>query len=156
MKALSLRQPWAYAVLHLGKRIENRTWDTTFRGTFLIHAAKACTAPEYEEFVEFTRGRAIAHPIVPLPEALPRGGIVGRARLAGVVRPDGKNVSWSPHSTLLADAAGLDLRWHIGGNYGFVLADVEPLPFVPWRGAQRWFEVPEEVVGAAGASAGRG
>ena len=24
MKALSIRQPWAYAILHMGKRVENR------------------------------------------------------------------------------------------------------------------------------------
>ena len=31
MKALSLRQPWAWAVVHAGKSIENRRWNT--RGT---------------------------------------------------------------------------------------------------------------------------
>ena len=38
MKALSIRQPWAYAVLMLGKNVENRTWRTEFRGRVLIHA----------------------------------------------------------------------------------------------------------------------
>jgi hypothetical protein len=27
MKALTLRHPWAFAIAHLGKRIENRDWD---------------------------------------------------------------------------------------------------------------------------------
>ena len=38
MRALTLRQPWAWAITHAGKRIENRTWPTPYRGTILIHA----------------------------------------------------------------------------------------------------------------------
>jgi len=38
-RALSIRQPWAYAILHLGKDIENRPWRTNFRGPLLIHAS---------------------------------------------------------------------------------------------------------------------
>jgi hypothetical protein len=32
VKGLSLRQPWAWAVVHAGKTIENRRWNTSFRG----------------------------------------------------------------------------------------------------------------------------
>lgn len=39
MKALSIRPPWAYAIAHLGKRVENRTWRTNYRGPILIHAS---------------------------------------------------------------------------------------------------------------------
>lgn len=38
--ALSLRQPWAWAILCAGKDIENRTWSTNYRGRIRIHAAK--------------------------------------------------------------------------------------------------------------------
>lgn len=54
MKALSLRQPWAHIVLHYGKNLENRRWYTSFRGTFLLHAAKAMTRAEYEDAEDFT------------------------------------------------------------------------------------------------------
>lgn len=40
LPALSLRQPWAWAILHAGKTIENRTWATRYRGRIRIHAAK--------------------------------------------------------------------------------------------------------------------
>lgn len=40
MKALSIQQPWAYAILNLGKDIENRSWPTSFRGRVLIHVGK--------------------------------------------------------------------------------------------------------------------
>jgi hypothetical protein len=39
MKAISVRQPWAWAIIHAGKDIENRTWKTRFRGEVAIHAA---------------------------------------------------------------------------------------------------------------------
>jgi hypothetical protein len=38
MKALTVRQPWAHAILHLGKDVENRSWPTRYRGPLLIHA----------------------------------------------------------------------------------------------------------------------
>ncbi|MFB4265356.1 ASCH domain-containing protein [Nonomuraea sp. GTA35] len=38
MKTLSVRQPWAWAIAHGGKTIENRTWSTGYRGPLMIHA----------------------------------------------------------------------------------------------------------------------
>ncbi len=40
LPALSLRQPWAWAIFHSDKTIENRTWGTSYRGRIRIHAAK--------------------------------------------------------------------------------------------------------------------
>lgn len=40
MKCLSIRQPWAWAILHGGKDIENRNWTTHYRGPLAIHAGK--------------------------------------------------------------------------------------------------------------------
>ncbi len=40
MKALSIRQPWAWLIANGYKDIENRSWRTNFRGEFLIHAGK--------------------------------------------------------------------------------------------------------------------
>lgn len=41
MKALTIRQPWADAIVHQTKRVENRTWKTNYRGLVLIHAGAA-------------------------------------------------------------------------------------------------------------------
>src|SRR5580693_6930652 len=41
MKALTVRNPWAWAIVHAGKRIENRSRRTHFRGRFYIHAGVA-------------------------------------------------------------------------------------------------------------------
>ncbi|GAA4117493.1 hypothetical protein GCM10022215_18230 [Nocardioides fonticola] len=38
MKAITVRQPWAWAIAHGGKTVENRSQAFTYRGTLAIHA----------------------------------------------------------------------------------------------------------------------
>jgi hypothetical protein len=40
MRAISIRSPWWWFILHAGKDIENRDWATSYRGPVLIHASK--------------------------------------------------------------------------------------------------------------------
>lgn len=40
MKALTVQQPWAWAIIHGGKDVENRTQAWTYRGPLAIHAGK--------------------------------------------------------------------------------------------------------------------
>jgi hypothetical protein len=40
MKALSIRQPWAWLIVSGHKDVENRTWATNFRGRIYVHASK--------------------------------------------------------------------------------------------------------------------
>jgi polynucleotide 5'-kinase involved in rRNA processing len=134
VKALSLRQPWAWLVVNAGKRIENRYWSTKFRGEFLIHAAKGCT--RYEHFfaigmlreIEFRR--KLPHILTPAWKDTERGGIVGRARLVDVLSPCVTPVYGS-----------CDEDWHMHDQYGFRLVDVVPMPFRPLRGELGFFEV---------------
>lgn len=140
MKALSIRQPWAWAILHAGKDIENRDWKgrnpgLRFRGRFLIHASKCMTLREYDDFFIFagsmSRSDRRTFPyelVLPAPEDLDKGGIVGIGRIVDVV-----TASASPWFT---------------GKYGLVLADVRPLPFVPCAGKLGFFDVPAGVMTA--------
>jgi hypothetical protein len=41
MKALTVRQPWAGAIVRGEKCVENRSWPTNYRGRLLIHAGAA-------------------------------------------------------------------------------------------------------------------
>lgn len=41
MKAITVRQPWAWAIVHAGKDIENRTQAWSYRGPLAIHAGLA-------------------------------------------------------------------------------------------------------------------
>ena len=41
MKVLTVCQPWAWAIVHGPKTVENRHWATNYRGPLLIHAGKS-------------------------------------------------------------------------------------------------------------------
>jgi hypothetical protein len=128
MKVLSLRQPWAWMVVAGGKNIENRRWNTRFRGEFLIHAAKGMTRKEYEDAVYFAR-TVSPFLIVPAFGDLERGGLVGRARLVDVIAPCSAEKPCAH-------------PWHMPAQFGFVLDGVERLDFVPMRGQQGFFGDP--------------
>lgn len=126
MKALSIRQPWAWMIVAGGKNIENRRWNTNFRGEFYIHAAKGTSHEEYDDAVAFARD---VNPFVCPPpfKHLERGGIVGRARLVDVVAPCTEYPCAHP--------------WHAPGQFGFVLSDVQRCSFVALSGALGFFNV---------------
>lgn len=128
-KALSVRQPWAWAIVHAGKDIENRDWPTRFRGPVCIHAAKGMTRDEYDDANSFM-GRFLGpadadwlarwHGLCAAPYKLERGGIVGVAEIVDCVEQ-----SPSP--------------WFMG-RYGFVLANARPVEFIPVKGALGFFD----------------
>lgn len=141
MKALSLRQPWAWSVIHAGKRVENRTWNTAFRGEFLIHAAKSFIVDEVESSLRWI---AETFDVTSASRKYPLGGIVAVAVLDGVLRPGND----ADRAALLASRF-VDLRWHMPEQYGFVLRDVRPTPFIPCRGMQGFFPVDAAIATAA-------
>lgn len=114
IKALSIKQPWCHHILHDGKDVENRDWPTKGRGWFIIHASKS--------------------PDGKLPSLLtgvPRGGIVGMARIVDCV------TDW-------------DSRWWMG-KFGFVLRDAFPVDLVPCRGQLGFFVPPQEALASLAA-----
>lgn len=126
MKALAIRQPWAWCIVAGGKDIENRDWLTHYRGTVLIHASAGMTRREYEDatysakMAMFDNGET---QYVPEFDDLKRGGIIGQVDIVDCV-----TASASP--------------WFFG-KYGFVLQNAKPLPFRPFKGALGFFDVPE-------------
>lgn len=42
MKAITIKNPWAYLIVRGIKDIENRSWKTNYRGKVLIHVSKSC------------------------------------------------------------------------------------------------------------------
>lgn len=124
MLALSIRQPWAWLILHGGKDIENRDWPTKFRGRVLVHAAKGMTRDEWEGAWGFApqRSKSAAAEAALTMESVERGGIVGSVEIVDCVQRS-------------------DSPWFVG-RYGFVLRDPLLLPFTPWRGQLGFFDVP--------------
>lgn len=126
MKALSIRQPWAWLVVNGHKDIENRVWQTAYRGPLLIHASKGMTQQEYEHVCRFLESKdRLRHlnAILPLPSEIERGGIVGSAEIIGC---------HSDHAS----------PWFMG-PYGFLLRNQQARPFRPVRGMLSFFEVPD-------------
>jgi len=121
MKALSIRQPWAWLIIHAGKDIENRNWKSHYRGPLLIHASSGLTRREYDA-VRFWVSQ-FHHGMIPSFEAMQRGGVVGMVDVVDCVTK-----STSP--------------W-FEGPYGYVLSNPKPLPFTKWSGQLGFFDIPE-------------
>jgi hypothetical protein len=116
MKALSIRQPWAWLVANGHKDIENRQWLTHFRGTFYVHASSGITRDEYVFAEVLAEENGVA---IPAFEDLKRGGIIGQVEIVDCVTDDA-----SP--------------WFFG-EFGFVLKNARPLEFIPCKGSLKFF-----------------
>lgn len=121
LPVLSIRQPWAHAIVAGVKDVENRTWRTRFRGRVLIHAGKARDERELESYLELKREQGITEKTGGRWEKLDFGGIVGVADIVDCVE-------W------------MDSPWFTG-PWGFVLRNARPLPFYRCRGALGFFRV---------------
>ena len=64
MKAISIRQPWAWLIVHGYQDVENRTWSTKHRGPILIHCHRVVRSawlpcghiPGLNPFIMHTQG----------------------------------------------------------------------------------------------------
>lgn len=130
--ALSLRQPWLWAIFELGKDIENRRWNTKYRGPVWLHAAKGCTFKEMEEALHFM---SEIKPFMTWPWVpnLERGGVCGIAEIFDVIPPN-----------ILAVNAD-ERRWHMKEQYGFRIRNVRRFPMIPMKGALGLFRLPPDV-----------
>jgi hypothetical protein len=119
--ALSVRQPWAWAIVSGWKDIENRSAAmirhlSPLKGRRAIHAAKGMTQEEYRAAREFMASIDVE---CPPPGELLRGGIVGSVDIVDVVKTSGS-------------------RWFVGSR-GLVLRNARPCSFVPAVGALGYF-----------------
>lgn len=116
--ALSIRQPWAYCILHLGKPVENRRWSTKFRGSVCLHASKTMTLDDYVSGQLTSRDAGVK--AIPARNQYELGGIVGVVDIVDCV---------TDHPS----------PWFFG-PYGFVLENPRPVPFIPVSGALGFFD----------------
>lgn len=161
MKAITLTQPWATLVAIGAKRIETRSWSTSYRGPIAIHAAaglgpvggrrglyELCMRePFYTALDHFGYGTGLD---------LPLGAIVAVARIGACLST---NLVY-PQDTYYDSSQGIaPMRWppnedsqeyafgdYSPGRYGFVLLDVHMLSEpIPCRGALSLWTVPPEI-----------
>jgi ASCH domain len=118
MKALTVLQPWAWAIIHGPKRIENRSWRTSHRGPLAIHAGLSRAQ---------LRDRLNDGTLV--PENLIFGAFLGVVDVVDCVA--------------LANAPANPFA---EGPYCWLLENIRALPEpIPWRGAQMLWKVPAQI-----------
>ena len=96
VRALTLRQPWAWAVAEGGKNVENRTWGTSWRGLLGVHAGSALDEWGSHDQRVLAARQALGLPIGRhWPADLHRGRFVAVAELVDV-HPAGRGCCDSP------------------------------------------------------------
>ena len=111
MYALTIRQPWAWAIMAGIKRVENRTWRTTHRGPLVIHAGKHRPRPRKRDWDRLPDGT----PLPPVDD-LAFGAVLGVVDLVDVVLADDPAVDGDP----FVDPDPTGWCW--------ILANPQPLP----------------------------
>ncbi|MEM6596033.1 MAG: hypothetical protein AAF672_14700 [Pseudomonadota bacterium] len=123
--ALSVRQPWAWAIIHGGKVIENRS-EGSIRagrmttGPIAIHAASGMKQEEYLWAAWKLQQIGVR---CPMPADLPRRAIIGTVEVVDIISES-------------------DSPW-FGGQRGLVLEKpraVDPIPAIGELGYFKWVE----------------
>jgi hypothetical protein len=126
MLALSIRPPWAWAIIHAGKDVENRSRRCHYRGRFLVHASLELTSEDFQRAAQ-ALAAAGETAIVPREDEFEVGGFVGSVELIGVAEAHGS-------------------VWHQPGAFAWILRNPRPMPFLPYTGRRNWFHVPDDLI----------
>lgn len=125
MKALSLKQPWAWLMVNGIKDIENRKWRTNYRGPLLIHASKTWDQEGYKFILNTVEYRQ--RPFIPAKEDYDFGALIGMVNIVDCV---------DHHPS----------KWFFG-PYGFVFENPEIWKDpIPYKGQLSLFEVPNRLL----------
>lgn len=138
MKALSIQQPWAWAIFN-GKPVENRDWSTSYRGPLLIHAGKKFDDEGFDWICDEHERLGLSLDIIPAVKdgAFFCGGLIGIVDMVDCVQEHDDR--WNNEAPWRGNP------W-FSGRYGFVFANPRLIEFVPYRGKLGIFDVPEGVV----------
>ncbi len=167
MKALTLWQPWAWAMAYVGKMTENRTWapprdcigellaihggKTVDREAIADIADEFCTAPlDWIEPGEMSEAREVDGVELVRVGTVDTSAIVAVGVLLGYVRDDGsyylcadaEKLTGLPVAEIVKRSRG---RWY-NGPVGWVWAKRKTMERpVPCRGAQGLWNLPADV-----------
>jgi hypothetical protein len=113
VKALSIKQPWAWAVIEAGKDVENRRKRTHYRGALFIHA---CLQDSLDGW-HFLDENGFQLPVDP-----PTGGIIGIVDLVDCVQR-------------------YDSPWAVEGYFHWILENPRARRFKPMQGKLGIFDI---------------
>ena len=121
---LSVRQPYAWAIIEGIKDVENRAWSTNIQGRIFIHAGK--NRDELEWGIDNLKKHRVKN--IPEAEDLIFGAIIGSVEIV-----EGVQRSGSP--------------WHASGKWGFILRNPIALPRpIPMKANAKMQRVPAEIL----------
>jgi len=171
VKALTVKQLWAWAICFAGKRIENRLWRPApdYRGPLLIHAAKGCTEAEFMASLTFIEERDLpARVALPSYPDFPRGALVAKCELVdtrwtdvhGHQRPGKYPARAARERCMLCGAPPIGGNmmlpafacpkadpWAERGALALVLAHVQVFKDpIPYKGQLGLYDVPDDVI----------
>lgn len=128
MKALTISQPFASLIASGEKWVENRSWETLYRGPLAIHAGKGTQYLDKKQLAEYPHGCVVA-----------AATLVACVRLQEMSdRPAGERIRGSRRTVL-----DLIQHEHAEGPFCWVLEDVRVLDEpVPYRGSQGLWDFP--------------
>ncbi len=122
MKCLSISQPFADLVISGKKNIELRSWNTNYRGEFLVHAPSKIRIDDSKR--------------LKIKKKFVTGAIIGKAKIYDVKKYNS------------AKEIKLDQKFHFASKkfqnktFGFLLKNAKPLRIsVPWKGQLGFFDV---------------
>jgi len=130
MKVLSLLQPWATLVTLGIKHTETRSWATSYRGEFLIHASAKWTVQGVKLYWQIKRQYNL-----PDIEDMPLGCIIGKATIDDVVLAENwkKSELYSAEQELLGNFTN--------GRKIYLLSNISPLAVtIPAKGKLRLWD----------------
>lgn len=130
LPALTIRQPWGWAIVHAGKRVENRCWRVRYRGPLAIHVGQGA---------DMADAATVAHvagvDLRTVREgARVRGAVIAVARLADICSAQefGRSCDCGP--------------WAAYGQHHWRLEGVRPLADpVPCGGARGLWALPPRI-----------
>lgn len=151
MKALTLTQPWATLVAIGAKRIETRSWSTSYRGELAIHAAQGF--PKCAQ--EFADEQIVQYLLNCIPTwgpnwpKLPLGCVIATCRLVELMPTEClANRVVTPK---IVTEQELAFGNYSPGRWGWILEDVHMLPEpIRAKGARRLWEWNPEAARVAG------
>ncbi len=133
LPVLSIRQPWASLIMKGLKDIENRSWETDYRGRIYVHASKTKKQDEWDGAYCIVADLPaetfkVNADYMKTLEANPAevGGIIGTVEIVDCVSKS-------------------DSPWFVG-PFGFTLRDPVPLDFIPLKGRLGFFNLPKEIL----------
>ena len=137
--ALSVRQPWAWAIIYAGKDIENRSTPAISRGLvdpgrIAIHAAQTMTQADYRAAARFIKHNAGID--VPRPDKLLRGCLIGSVTVIRVVNDSVSPWFMGPRGLVLRDPRPYTPKGKTTGMLGYFKHSetTDPLPEPrPWE-----------------------